>query len=336
MLSNSSTSSDLDLKSNNIVVMKFGGSCFKNTEAFKQIIQITNLYSQSKKIYVASALQGVTDQLIQVTEYASSKNTVKLQEVLELIKQRHLSTIQEIFKSNLEQQVEAYNGIKKYLIDLTKVLGEVNEFGIIPYFIDYIVAFGEKMSSFLLQLYLKMNGFSTSFFTGEDLIITNDDFNNAFPDLRYTIHRVNQRLLPILNDPDTNRITCITGFIGRNKIGYTTTLGRGGSDFTATIIARAIYMCDHDQKIKVILWKDVDGMLSANPEFVDNPTLVKKLNYAEAKELAFFGAKILHPKCLAVIEHQKIPVEIRRFSSPSKKTDFSTISTPSSARSSPW
>ncbi|WP_371806299.1 aspartate kinase [Candidatus Lokiarchaeum ossiferum] len=326
MLSNSSTTVNLDIQAKKIAVMKFGGSCFKNAEAFQQIVKITNLYDQEKKIYVASALHGVTDQLIQVTEYASSKNTRKLEEILESIKQRHLSTIQMIFKSNLEHQLEAYNGIKNYLAELSKVLNEVNEFGIIPYFIDYIVAFGEKMSTFLLHLYLKMNGFPTSLFMGEDLIITNDEFNNAFPDLRFTIHRVNQNLLPILNDANTNRIACITGFIGRNKIGYTTTLGRGGSDFTATIIARAIYACNQEHKIKVILWKDVDGMLSANPEFVDNPTLVKKLNYAEAKELAFFGAKVLHPKCLAVIENQNIPVEIRRFSSPSKKEDFSTIS----------
>ncbi len=118
----------------------------------------------------------------------------------------------------------------------------------------------------------------------------------------------------------------LTGFIGRNKIGYTTTFGRGGSDFTATIIARGLFETCSDKDLKIILWKDVDGILTANPKLVDNPLLIHNLSYDEAKEMAFFGAKILHPKCLSVIEDQKIKVYLKNFNHPDDNVNFSVIS----------
>jgi aspartate kinase len=111
-------------------------------------------------------------------------------------------------------------------------------------------------------------------------------------------------------------IICLTGFIGRNKIGYITTLGRGGSDYTATILAHSLYSAGEDKEIKVILWKDVDGLLAINPKYVPESSLIRNLDYDEAKHIANFGAKILHPKCLEAIEKYKIPLEIRNFSKP--------------------
>ncbi|MGB5913144.1 MAG: ACT domain-containing protein, partial [Promethearchaeia archaeon] len=154
----------------------------------------------------------------------------------------------------------------------------------------------------------------------------NDEFNNAYPLYNLTNARVGRLLIPLLENPKKNTIVCITGFIGRNKIGYTTTLGRGGSDYTATILAHSIYEMGSDKDIKVILWKDVDGLLSIDPNYIPQASLIRNLDYEEAKHIANFGAKVLHPKCLEAIEKNRIPLEIRNFDKPLEKIDYTTIS----------
>jgi aspartate kinase len=133
-------------------------------------------------------------------------------------------------------------------------------------------------------------------------------------------------VIPLVENPKKNTIICITGFIGRNKIGNITTLGRGGSDYTATILARSIYEVGTDKDIVVILWKDVNGLLAINPKFIPNSALIHNLDYNEAKHIANFGAKVLHPKCLEAIEKYHIPLEIRNFDNPSEKLDYTRIS----------
>jgi aspartate kinase len=137
---------------------------------------------------------------------------------------------------------------------------------------------------------------------------------------------VRETLIPLLENPVKDAIFCVTGFIGRNKMGYITTLGRGGSDYTATILARAIYDGANDKDIKVILWKDVDGLLAIDPKYVPQASLIKNLDFEEAKEIANFGAKVLHPKCLEAIEKRNIQLEIRNFDKPLEKINFTKIS----------
>jgi aspartate kinase len=313
------------------VIMKFGGSCFVNAEAFGKIKNITDIYKQTKKVYVASALNGITDMLVNVTKKADEKDPQALFDLLKNIEKRHMDIITVIFGKNPEYRNKASHHIRDRLMELQTAVMEVGEFGLQPYFSDYILSFGEKMSTYLLHLYLEKEGYTSIFYSGEDLIITDDNFTDALPDYTYTMNRVRNRITPYLENPSDDTIFCVTGFIGRNKIGYTTTLGRGGSDFTATILARAIHETCKYKSVKVILWKDVDGILTANPKLADNPQLVSKLNYAEAKELAFFGAKILHPKCLAAIEKYNIAVEIKNFSNPLEKVKYSIISAESDA-----
>ncbi len=133
-------------------------------------------------------------------------------------------------------------------------------------------------------------------------------------------------MIPLLENPKKDTIICITGFIGRNKIGYTTTLGRGGSDYSATILAHSIHEVAQDKNIKVILWKDVDGLMAINPKYIPKSTLIRNLDYKEAKHIANFGVKILHPKCLEAIEKKNIPLELRNFNKPLEKIEFTEIS----------
>ncbi|MCP4760443.1 MAG: aspartate kinase, partial [archaeon] len=303
-----------------VSIFKFGGSCLKDPEAFGKVAHIMRIHQKKgeKMVFVASALQGITDLLINTANNAN--NPEKSKEYINIIRTKHFDVINEIFKDVPEIRRGAANFIKAKIKVIKKILSEIQEFGQRPYFMDYIVSFGEKMSTFILFLYIKNLNNHAEYILGEDIIITDSNFGNSLPIWKYTEQRIKKILAPTIEDPDDKKIFCIAGFIGRNKIGYTTTLGRGGTDFTATIVARGLYDCCSDKNIRVVLWKDVDGILSINPKYADNPKLLTQLNYDEAKEMAFYGAKILHPKCLFGLDERHIQVEIRNFSNPESKT----------------
>jgi len=297
--------------------MKFGGSCLIDKNAFKKILEITSIYKDIKKVYVVSALNGITDLLLKT---ANNLETDKeIDKNIALIEKKHLNIIEQIFTEDSEHYLKAKDWIDKNLSELEDTFADIKEFGLEPYYKDYIMSFGEILSTYILNQYLLSNGLDSLFFSTNKLIITNDEFNNAYPLYDLTNARTKRLLLPLLENPNKDIIICLTGFIGRNKIGYITTLGRGGSDYTASIIARSLYDVGNDKCIKVTLWKDVDGLLAINPKYVPHSFLIKNLDYDEAKHIANFGAKILHPKCLEAIEKHKIPLEIRNFNTPLEK-----------------
>ena len=329
-LNQTENSFSIDEIVNPIHIMKFGGSCLHDAESFKQIKLITELYASDCKIYVSSALHGITELLIKTSKFASENKSHDVSELIKIIETRHSNLIEALFEGKLKARNEAQKRLQEILLNLLTVLEDIKEFGITPYFTDYIMSFGEKLSNFLLSSYLSNENYYVVSFIGEDLIITNDRFNDALPNLCHTKKRIKERLLPLLYQNIRSPIICITGFIGRNKIGYTTTLGRGGSDFSATIIARCLHDLNPNLEIKVSLWKDVDGILTSNPNYVSSPQLIPELTYQEAKEMAYIGAKVLHPKCLEIIEKQNIPIEIKNFNFPNQK-EYTQISQKSSS-----
>ncbi|TXT65655.1 MAG: Aspartokinase [Promethearchaeota archaeon] len=304
--------------------MKFGGSCLKDNQAFKKIAEITHLYENSNKIYVASALQGITDILLNMAKNIGDESYIDTH--ISLIEKKHLDIIEELFSEDTFHYNECKDWLDKKMSELEDCIVDIQEFGREPYYIDYISSFGEILSTFILNQYLLSQGFESIFISANNLIITNDEFNNAYPLYEFTNARVKRQIMPLLENPKRNVIFCVTGFIGRNKIGYITTLGRGGSDYTATILARTIHDVGSDKDIKVILWKDVDGLLTIDPKYVEGSVLIKSLNYVEAKQIASIGAKVLHPKCLEAIENKNVPLEIRNFDNPAEKMNYTTIS----------
>ncbi|MFX0008074.1 MAG: aspartate kinase [Candidatus Hermodarchaeota archaeon] len=306
-----------------IVVMKFGGSCLKDKDAFNKILNITEIYNDVKKVYVASALNGITDLLLKTSK--SLENEGETDKNIAMIKKLHIDIIEQIFDDTPENYVKARDWIDDKLSELEDAFSDIKEFGLEPYYTDYIMSFGEILSTYILNLYLLSKGIDSVFIPTNKLIITDDEFNNAYPLYNLTNARVERILVPFLENQNKDIVVCLTGFIGRNKIGSITTLGRGGSDYTATIIARSLHDVGDDKNIKVILWKDVDGLLAINPKFVPESSLIKNINYKEAKHISNFGAKIIHPKCLEAIEKNKIPLEIRNFDKPLDK-NFTLIS----------
>ena len=308
-----------------IVIMKFGGSCLLDKTAFEKILKITKLYDNVKKVYVASAFNGITDLLLKTIQDLEDFKDVD--KIITLIEKRHIDVIEEILDENLTYYRKAKDWVDNKLSELEGVFEDIKEFGLEPYYQDYVLSFGEMLSTYILNQYLLSKDYDSVFMAANHIIITDDNFNNAYPLYDLTNSRIKSKMIPLLENPKKDSIFCVTGFLARNKIGYITTLGRGGSDYTATILARAIY--DEgiiDKDIKIILWKNVDGLLTINPKYVPESLLIKNLDYKEAKEIANFGAKVLHPKCLEAIEKRKIPLEIRNFDKPLEKINFTTIS----------
>ncbi|MFX1314673.1 MAG: aspartate kinase [Promethearchaeota archaeon] len=307
-----------------IVIMKFGGSCLIDKHAFKKILQISKIYSNSRKIFVVSAISGITDLLLKTAH--SLEDPKEMDKYMTLIEKKHIDIIEQIFSGDSEQFIKVKRWIDAKLSELEDAFSDIREFGLEPYYKDYILSFGEFFSTYILNQYLLDNGFDSEFIPANEVIITNDEFNNAYPLYQLTNSRIKRLIVPLLENPRKDTIICVTGFIGRNKIGDITTLGRGGSDYTATIIAHSLYEIASDRDIKVILWKDVDGLLAINPKYIPKSFLIKNLDYDEAKHIANFGAKVIHPKCLEAIEKSKIPLEIRNFDKPLEKFDFTKIS----------
>ncbi|MHA1643377.1 MAG: aspartate kinase, partial [Promethearchaeota archaeon] len=306
------------------MVMKFGGSCLVDQDAFNRILEITEIFSDVKKVYVISAFKGITDLLLAT---AQNVNDAKiLDKNMAIIEKRHFDIIEQIF----EEDSKYYNSTKKWidekLSELEDIFEDIREFGLEPYYQDLVLSFGEILSTYITNQFLLSNDHDSMFIPANQIIITNDEFNNAYPIYKLTNARVAKFLLPLLEIPEKNTIACVTGFIGRNKIGYTTTLGRGGSDYTATILARSLHEVGNDKDVKVILWKDVDGIMAINPLYAKESSLIRNLNYDEAKHIANFGAKILHPKCLEAIESDNIPLEIRNFEKPREQFNYTRIS----------
>ena len=307
-----------------IVIMKFGGSCLVDRSAFKKILKILKIYKDEKKIVVASAFSGITELLLSTAQNVN--NSTIIEDNIAILEKKHFNMIEQIFKEDTEHYVKAKDWVDEKLSDLEDAFADIKEFGLEPYYQDLILSFGEILSTYILNQYILSKGLESVYIPANKVIITNDEFNNAYPFYKLTNERTRRLIIPLLENPKKDVIICITGFIGRNKIGYTTTLGRGGSDYTATILARSIHEVGIDKNITVILWKDVDGLLTINPKYVPQSTLIRNLDYNEAKHIANFGAKILHPKCLEAIEKKNIPLELRNFNKPLQKFNFTKIS----------
>lgn len=301
--------------------MKFGGSCLQDGKSFSQTTQIIKNYlGKSKLVIVTSAMKGITDELINYYKQ-SCNEIVKNESCLNNIKRIHNRLIEQLFKPGTIEFENSMSFLRKNLDELTQ-LGQVIQL-IRPSvdIQDLIMSYGEKLSTFILTQYLNSLKVKSEYISSGEIIITDDNFGNAMPILEDTEIHVEELLEPILNS-DENPIICITGFFGSTKKDKkTTTFGRGGTDLSAAIIAyslRKLFDC------KVIYWKDVKGFLDADPSLSEKTSLLKRISYVEAKELAFFGTKVLHPLCLDVNEKGNIPSEVRSFNEPFSE-EYTTI-----------
>jgi len=286
-------------------VMKFGGTSVKDA-GYRRICELLSDFKEDKVVIVVSALRGVTDSLLEATRKAELGDAKWVNNFLQELKETH----REFVKRSIGA-VPAWLEVKlsKADYELEHVL-----YGILylreatPRSVDYVLSFGERYSSDIAAATLMENGFKSKSFTGGEAgIITNDRFGEATPLMDITRERVKQTLLPLLED---GLVPVVGGFAGVTKDQITTTFGRGGSDYTATIIGNAI------EADEVVIWSDVDGIMTTDPKIVPEAQTLPEITYDEAMEMAVIGAKSLHPRALEPVIEKRIPVRLKNTFNP--------------------
>ncbi len=303
-----------------LVIMKFGGSCLQNKESYLQITNIVKEYMKSTRVLiVVSAIKGMTNKLINFYEKSCSEEQ-DCDLIIEDIYNGHFQLINKLFDVDSSEYGGVLELLQKNIEDLKHLGSLIKLIRPSADIYDLFVSYGERLSTFILSNYLSSKGYKSEPMLSDKIIRTDDNFGRALPLLEETEDLVKEKLIPILMS-DKNLIVCVSGYFGSTKDNKISTLGRGGSDLSAAIIAYALhsaYLC------KIIYWKDVKGFLDADPRVAEKTSLIKRISYKEAKELAFFGTKVLHPLCLDINEKGEIPSEVRFFYEPESE-DFTMI-----------
>ncbi len=285
-----------------MIVMKFGGTSVGSAERIRNLKEIVERFDE-EKVIVVSAMSGITDSLIRTGELSQKGDKDYLKEYLK-IRDRHLSVMEELFLKTIKD-------VEKLLEELLNILKSIEVLGeLTPRALDTIVSFGERMNVRIISEYLNRSGIKSTYLDADKFLITTDDFGHASP----IYEKTKEKAKPIFEKIFSEKITpVVTGFIGATEDGRITTLGRGGSDFTATILGRIL-----DAR-EVWIWTDVDGVMTADPRITEDAKPLPYISYIEAAELSYYGAKVLHPKTLSPVMEKNIPVRIKNTFNP----DFS-------------
>ncbi len=284
-------------------VFKIGGSCLKDSKNINNVIKIINNENE-KLALVLSAVSGITDLIIKSTKNFD-KDLMIIDKLIAKVYEKHILLLKNnINNKNLLESTT--NKINEKLEELKRILYGVHYIGIIPDFMyPKIISFGERLSIILLEGILKDKGIEAKSFESEDLnLLTDNAIDNATANLKVVKENIQNILVPIIND---GVIPIITGYYGITEHGRVATFGRNGTDYSAAVIA---YALNADE---LIIWKDVDGFMTANPSKVKNAQLIPHLSYYEAAELSYFGAKILHPRTIEPLINVNIPVYLKNF-----------------------
>lgn len=277
-------------------VLKFGGASIKDVKSIKNVGNILTNYLSKNTVIVFSAMGKVTNMLENVVECYFQKSKDPFKE-LDKVKEFHNNILDNLFQQNHA----VFNSINNLFVEVEWVLEE-DPHQSYAYNYDQIVSIGEFLSTEIMSAYLNKIGFINTLIDVRDLIKTDNNHRNAKIDWSETSLAIKSKI------KDKTFIT--QGFIGCTSENFTTTLGREGSDFTASIIASSI------DAAEVIIWKDVPGMMNADPKYFKNTKLLKQISYDEAIELAYYGAKVIHPKTIQPLKHKSIPLQIKSFLTP--------------------
>ncbi len=288
-------------------ILKFGGSSVGSPDSLRQVKKIVENNREHKKIIIVSAFQGITDKLQNTSELASS-GELSYTEELTRIKQKHLDTIEELLPQN--QQNKATSQVKLLINELENFLHGIYLIkDLTPKTLDYIMSFGEHLAAYIISKYIE----NAYFVDSRDFIVTDENFGKANVNFETTDNLVRQTFDEFLNHNPDNRIAIVPGFIASTKKGDTSTLGRGGSDYTAAIIAAAL------QADELEIWTDVDGFMTSDPRKVKKAYPIGQMSYAEAMELSHFGAKVIYTPTVQPVYRKNIPIVVKNTFNPLSK-----------------
>lgn len=281
-------------------IMKFGGASLADASKIQMVARIIGKYSrQDKLVVVVSAMKGITDKLILIFNNYQNEKIVESLCVLKELYGFNLQILEELSLTE-KRRNSALNEIKKLFGQLVSglVLEHLNKESALDNFVSY----GEKLSARLVSFSVINNGFNAKFIDSSDLIITDNCFGNAKPDMGKTREKVEDFIYPLIIK---EQIPVVTGFFGSTLDGQITTLGRGGSDYSATILANCL------KAQEIILWKEVDGLFTGDPKKSKNVRFLSHVSFHKADKMAKNGAKILHPKSLEALSSNDVSVIIK-------------------------
>ncbi|MBS4012536.1 MAG: aspartate kinase [Bacteroidetes bacterium] len=292
-------------------VFKFGGASVQSADGIKNVASIISQHSNQPLLIVVSAMGKITNQLEILTEAFMESNVVAREHSYAAIKDYHYNILNELFEKNHNVFLKIEQIFHHLKLYIEQQPGTNYNFEY-----DRIVSTGEILSSQILSHYLNKVGLNNQWMDSRNLIITNASYRDAQPDWNQTSQAVKNKILPYLSNSlgdNKHPIVVTQGFIGGTTQGFTTTLGREGSDFSAAIFA---FSLDAEE---VTIWKDVPGLLNADPKIFKETVLLPKISYQEAIELSYYGATVIHPKTLKPLLSKNIPLRVKSFIHPEKE-----------------
>jgi aspartate kinase len=283
-----------------MIVMKFGGTSVEDAKAILAAAKIVKARIAQRPVVVVSAMAKVTDQLLAMSRAAGSGDRNTAQRLCRSLQERHLNTAGELLGTasfgQFRPRLELYFQSLDELLRGIAAVGELT-----PRTTDLVASYGEVLSSALVTEAFVLHGLPAILVDSRECIVTDSTFTRAAPQFEETNERLRSNVKPLL---DAGRIPVMGGFIGANKAGVTTTIGRGGSDFSAAIVGAGL------GAERIEIWTDVDGMMTTDPNLCRDARRIKIISFEEAAELAYFGAKVLHPATVLPAIQKNIPVQI--------------------------
>ena len=279
-------------------VYKFGGASIKNTEGIKNVTQIIQAYGAKNLLVVVSAMGKTTDKL-QELAFAHINGNEQTHQILDEIKDFHFDVLQKLFT---DTKNPIYNDVTNTFVEIEWLLEEEPE-DAPDYLYDQIVSIGELVSSKIIAAYLNQQGTFTIWQDARNYIQTDNNYREANVQWEKTTNEIQKHLPSYLEQG----IVLTQGFIGATSENFTATLGREGSDYSAAIFSAAL------DAEKMTIWKDVPGVLNADPKWFDETEKIPQLSYRDAIELTYYGATVIHPKTIKPIQNKSIPLYVRSF-----------------------
>ena len=290
--------------------MKFGGSSVGSPDRMMETARIISENRRRETVVVVSAMERVTDNLVKIAnDVVGGVDEEGIKNFIKSLRNSHASAAKKAVSD--EELDGVLVSIEKLCTELMKVLVGVSYIGeLTPRSLDYIMSFGERLSSPILSGALRSMGIESKPLTGYEAgIVTDSNFGSAAPMWGATNKKIKRSLGPKIK----KSVPVVAGFIAGDAEGNMTTLGRSGSDFTASILGSAL------EADEIWIWTDVDGILSSDPHLVKNAKIIDEISYIEAQELAYFGAEVLHPKTIAPAMEKNIPVRVKNTFNPKGK-----------------
>ena len=303
-------------------VFKFGGASISNVERIQNVQNILQSYKGEKILIIISAMGKTTNALEKVAQAFFEGRKDEALQLFQQVKESHLNILKYLVTLNWQK---AENQLKDFFTEVEWLLHDkpIKDF---DYYYDQIVCCGELLSTAIVSNYLNEIGVKNKWIDVRDIFRTDDNFRDAAIDWDFTQRKINEEVVSIFEEQD---IIITQGFIGATDENESTTLGREGSDYSAAVFANIL------NAESQTIWKDVEGVMNADPKKFADAQFIKALSYAEVIEMAYYGAQVIHPKTIKPLQNKNIPLHVRCFLDPELPAGTIIISSKACSRSLP-